>query len=212
MRLKILKFDRWKGDKPSPVIRLEHTLFSGFEVTAPPPQLEGQHDKMAAMEHGSHGDAAWFVFANVTSPCPVCVRFHARTPYVISGLRPAYAQAYPVGRPDLTVGTFYHARDRNSLLLRAVSGDDLIAWFGAEGAREREPDASCVSKTKNATKRHQVARVNTAKLPTRPVQVDKPSNEYVLLDKESLWDLIKEAVNDDVKRKELSNMLRETDD
>lgn len=210
----IIKFDRWKGDKPSPVIRLEHTLFSGFELTAPPPQLEGgQHDKMAVMEHGNHGNAVWFVFANVTSPCPVCVRFHARSPYVISGLRPAYAQAYPVGRPDLMVETFYHVHDRNSLMLKAVSDEDLITWFGtAEGARKPEPDVACVHNMKNETKRHQMARINTAKLPTRLVKVDKPPNEYVLLNKESLWDLIKEAVNDDVKRKELSNILRETDD
>lgn len=174
-------------------------MFSGFELTAPPPQLEGQHYKMAEMQHGHHGNAVWFVLANVTSPCAVCVRFHARPAHVISGLRPAYAQAYPVGRPDLMVATFYHVTARGSRMLNAVSDDDLVTWLGGE--RARRPLAACAP-TENATERHQVARVNTP----------APPNQYVLLNKQSLWDLIKEAVNDDVKRKELSNMLRETDD
>lgn len=149
-------------------------------MAAPPPQLVG--DKMAAMQHGHHGNDVWFVFANVTSPGWVCARFQARSAYVTSGLRPAYARAYPVGRPDLTVDTFYHVTDRSSAMLKLVTHADVVTWFGA--TRGGETNASCA--------------VN------KPTGQNKKASLWDLI-KEAVTD-------DDVRPNELSNVLRETDD
>lgn len=87
---------------------------------------------MAEMQHGTHHNNLWFIFANISTACPVCVQYNARSSFVISSIRPAYAKIYPVAREDLAAETFFHALGR-STLLNSVTSDDLITWFGVDG-------------------------------------------------------------------------------
>lgn len=64
----------------------------------------------------------------ISSTCPVCVTYEARSKFVITSLRPAFAKIYPSSRPDLAVETFFHARP-GSPLLRGITDDDFITWF-----------------------------------------------------------------------------------
>lgn len=64
----------------------------------------------------------------ISSTCPVCVTYEARSKFVITSLRPAFAKIYPSSRPDLAVETFFHARP-GSPLLKGITDDDFITWF-----------------------------------------------------------------------------------
>lgn len=123
---------RWKGSKPSTVLRLEINLFSGFELTTTPPQLLNPPQDMAEMQHNYHANKLWFIFANVSISCPICVQFVARSAFVITSLRPAYAKIYPASREDLAAEIFFHAQFKSNLL-KSVTADDMITWFGANG-------------------------------------------------------------------------------
>ncbi|CAG9764576.1 unnamed protein product [Ceutorhynchus assimilis] len=130
--VKIQTCFKWKGDRPSPVLRQEITLFSGFELTPNPPQLLNPPQEMAEMQHGSHNNQIWFIFANISTTCPICVQFNARSSYIISSIRPGYAKIYPATREDLAAETFFHAKEKSSLL-KSVTSDDIITWFGIDG-------------------------------------------------------------------------------
>ncbi|XP_050305510.1 C3 and PZP-like alpha-2-macroglobulin domain-containing protein 8 [Anthonomus grandis grandis] len=350
--VKIQTCFKWKGDRPSPVLRLETTLFSGYELSPDPPQLLNPPQEMAEMQHGNHGNNVWFVFANISTPCPVCVQYTARSLFILSGLRPAYAKIYPVARDDLAADIFFHAHESRSSLLNSVTSDDMVTWFGIDGPNMAplEVPEECEEKyytngvtsttipssVKINTKLHlvtytinvdnskqqsvgtventtplfptqaeqvnftiksfvkgkskkvllrpeKITKINKKVTPsfqknsttakphivssskrvkpisttetythqtiesttTRPLQksnsphivkstsihvnteqihnipnkliklkveneeINKSNPEYVLLNKDSLWEMLKEAVNDDTKRKELTNMLRE---
>lgn len=114
---------------PSGVLRLEVSLFSGFELSSAPPTVIDPKESVAEMLHGCNGDTLWFAFANVTASCPICVQYLARSAHVISSLRPAYARIYPAEREDLSAEMFFHAA-RTSPLLKGIAEDDLITWFG----------------------------------------------------------------------------------
>ncbi|KAK9879288.1 hypothetical protein WA026_004139 [Henosepilachna vigintioctopunctata] len=135
--LKIETCFRWKGPSPSGVLRMEVSLFSGFELVQSSPQLISSPEVMAEMQHGSHANSIWFVFANVSSPCPICVRYNARSSFIISALRPSYARIYPAGREDMAADTFFHT-DEGSNLLKGITDDDLITWFGKNSSDERD--------------------------------------------------------------------------
>lgn len=135
-------------------MRLESSLFSGYELhSVNPVVLDGA--TFADLHYGSRGESVWFVFANVSilknvnlgeriiktlryfitfcmlqisSTCPVCVTYEARSNFIITSLRPAFAKIYPSTRPDLAVETFFHARP-GSPLLRGITDDDFITWF-----------------------------------------------------------------------------------
>ncbi|XP_044761651.1 C3 and PZP-like alpha-2-macroglobulin domain-containing protein 8 [Coccinella septempunctata] len=128
---------RWKGQIPSGVLRMEITLFSGFELVQTSPQLISSPEIMAEMQHGSNSNNIWFIFANVSTSCPICVRFKAHSTFIISSLRPSYARIYPVGREDLAADTFFHTQDGN-YLLNSITDDDLITWFGRNGTDGQE--------------------------------------------------------------------------
>ncbi|KAG6444967.1 hypothetical protein O3G_MSEX003706, partial [Manduca sexta] len=118
---------KWKGKERSGILRLETSLFSGYELqSVNPVVLDGA--TFAELHYGSRGESVWFVFANISSTCPVCVTYEARSKFVITSLRPAFAKIYPSTRPDLAVETFFHARP-GSPLLRGVTDDDFITWF-----------------------------------------------------------------------------------
>ncbi|CAK1579578.1 unnamed protein product [Parnassius mnemosyne] len=118
---------KWKGKERSGIIRLESSLFSGYELqSVNPVVLDGA--TFADLHYGSRGESVWFVFANISSTCPVCVTYEARSKFVITSLRPAFAKIYPSTRPDLAVETFFHARP-GSQLLRGITDDDFITWF-----------------------------------------------------------------------------------
>ncbi|CAH2261901.1 jg6984 [Pararge aegeria aegeria] len=118
---------KWKGKERSGILRLESSLFSGYELhSVNPVVLDGA--TFAKLHYGSRGESVWFVFANISSTCPVCVTYEARSKFVITSLRPAFAKIYPSSRPDLAVETFFHARP-NSPLLRGITDDDFITWF-----------------------------------------------------------------------------------
>ncbi|XP_060802317.1 C3 and PZP-like alpha-2-macroglobulin domain-containing protein 8 [Amyelois transitella] len=118
---------KWKGKERSGILRLESSLFSGYELhSVNPVVLDGA--TFADLHYGSRGESVWFVFANISSTCPVCVTYEARSKYIITSLRPAFAKIYPSTRPDLAVETFFHARP-GSPLLRGITDDDFITWF-----------------------------------------------------------------------------------
>ncbi|XP_063546821.1 C3 and PZP-like alpha-2-macroglobulin domain-containing protein 8 [Cydia strobilella] len=118
---------RWKSKERSGILRLEASLFSGYELhSVNPVVLDGA--TFADLHYGSRGESVWFVFANISSTCPVCVTYEARSKFIISSLRPAFAKIYPSTRPDLAVETFFHARP-GSPLLRGITDDDFITWF-----------------------------------------------------------------------------------
>ncbi|GLH16625.1 C3 and PZP-like alpha-2-macroglobulin domain-containing protein 8, partial [Gryllus bimaculatus] len=123
-RLRLSTCVRWKGDDVSSVLRLEVTLFSGF-------QLESVSPVDLDVYHGSLGDLVWFVLSNVSNTCPHCIRFLVRSPFVVTGLRPAFARVYPAGREDLAAETFFHT-SQGSPLLADITDDDLITWFGKD--------------------------------------------------------------------------------
>ncbi|KAL1505490.1 hypothetical protein ABEB36_005049 [Hypothenemus hampei] len=130
--LKIQACFKWKGRRPSPVLRLEITMFSGFDITPNPPQLLNSPKEMTEMQHGNHANNFWFIFANISTPCPVCVQFTTHSSFVITGIRPAYAKIYPVNRQDFMADTFFHAQSR-SVLLNSINSEDMITWFGIDG-------------------------------------------------------------------------------
>ncbi|XP_045535340.1 C3 and PZP-like alpha-2-macroglobulin domain-containing protein 8 [Papilio machaon] len=118
---------KWKGKERSGILRLESSLFSGYELhSVNPVVLDGA--TFANLHYGSRGESVWFVFANISSTCPVCVTYEARSNFIITSLRPAFAKIYPATRPDLAVETFFHARP-GSPLLRGITDDDFITWF-----------------------------------------------------------------------------------
>ncbi|CAK1541321.1 unnamed protein product [Leptosia nina] len=118
---------KWKAKEPSGIIRVEVSLFSGYTlVSVNPVVLAGA--TFAELHYGSRGEAVWFVFNNISSTCPVCVTYEARSKFIITSLRPAFAKIYPSSRPDLAVETFFHASP-GSPLLRGITDDDFITWF-----------------------------------------------------------------------------------
>jgi hypothetical protein len=154
-RLPMLKLKtcfRWKGATPSGILRLEISLFSGFELATTPPQLLNPPEDMSEMQHNFHDNKLWFIFANISTLCPVCVQYMARSVFVISSLRPAYAKVYPAGRQDLAAETFFHTQ-LGSNLLKSITEDDLITWFGKN--RTSEPyfqfPESCIRETFSTT-------------------------------------------------------------
>lgn len=58
-------FFRWKGKERSGILRLESSLFSGYELhSVNPVVLDGA--TFADLHYGSRGESVWFVFANVS--------------------------------------------------------------------------------------------------------------------------------------------------
>lgn len=56
---------RWKGKERSGILRLESSLFSGYELhSVNPVVLDGA--TFADLHYGSRGESVWFVFANVS--------------------------------------------------------------------------------------------------------------------------------------------------
>ncbi|KAF5292759.1 hypothetical protein FQR65_LT11167 [Abscondita terminalis] len=127
--LKIKHCFRWKGSFPSGVLRLEVSVFSGFELTSITQINVNPTEGMAEMQHGYFANNIWFIFANVSTSCPICVQYIIRSSFIISSLRPAFARIYPVAREDLAAETFFHAKE-DSVLLKRITEDDLITWFG----------------------------------------------------------------------------------
>lgn len=126
--IKIKTCFKWKGKNPSGILRMEVSLFSGFEPTSLPPLLMNLEQTTTEMLHGYYDNNMWFVFANVSSGCPVCVQYSIRSAFVISSIRPSYARIFPVAREDLAADTFFHTQ-MGSSLLKDITDDDLITWF-----------------------------------------------------------------------------------
>lgn len=56
---------RWKSKERSGILRLETSLFSGYELhSVNPVVLDGA--TFADLHYGSRGESVWFVFANVS--------------------------------------------------------------------------------------------------------------------------------------------------
>ncbi|XP_050680275.1 C3 and PZP-like alpha-2-macroglobulin domain-containing protein 8 [Leptidea sinapis] len=118
---------KWKGKKRSGILRVEVSLFSGYELhSVNPVVLDGA--TFADLHYGSRGESIWFVFNNISSTCPICVTYEARSKFIITSLRPGFAKIYPLSRPDLSVETFFHATS-GSPLLKGITDDDMITWF-----------------------------------------------------------------------------------
>lgn len=170
--LKIKTCFRWKHPQPSGVLRMEVALFSGFELTGAPPYLIDPMENMAEMEHGYNANNLWFVFANVSYACPVCVQYLARSVYVISSLRPAYAKIYPANREDLAAEAFFHTQI-GSPLLQGITEDDLITWFGKNSTNNSEILNECITKQVTTTPAQSeiTETTETTTLPTDIVKI-----------------------------------------
>lgn len=107
---------------------MEISLFSGFELTSIPPLLLNYEQNMTEMLHGFYNNNLWFIFANVSSECPICVQYSIRSGFIVSSIRPAYARIFPVSREDLAADMFFHTQ-MGSNLLKDITDDDLITWF-----------------------------------------------------------------------------------
>lgn len=202
---------------------MEVTLFSGFELNSIPPLL--LNPQVTNMLHGFYDNNLWFIFANVTRNCLVCVQYSIRSGFIVASIRPAYARIYPVGREDLGADTFFHT-PAGSSLLRDITEDDLFTWFRHNGSgliKEQENvETSTVKaeitvrsaeKTISTTTKH----VNTKKqeIPSKYLKNDEVKDEeiaatfapeikndrYLLLDKEQLWGMLKEVINDEINKK-----------
>lgn len=234
---------------------MEVKLFSGFELNSIPLLLLNPQINMTEMMHGFYDNNLWFVFANVTSNCPVCVQYSVRSGFVISSIRPAYARIYPVSREDLAADTFFHTPIGSSLL-KDITEDDLFTWFrhNRSGSLLKEcsteanshqintntpkpveqttihptlfeeittvkPTAT-IQKPLNRIKLNKqqmfitAKHVNTKKqdIPSKYLQKENKeisatfapeikNDRYVLLDKEQLWGMLKEVVNDEINKK-----------
>ncbi|XP_071443251.1 C3 and PZP-like alpha-2-macroglobulin domain-containing protein 8 [Hetaerina americana] len=123
---------RWQGEGASGVLRLEVSLFSGFEVEHVAP-IRGRDGKNVDFLHDKRGEKIWFLFDSVLPGCALCARFTARGRYSVRSLRPASVRVFPAGRAHLAAHAFFHAPRRNqSALLAGVTDDDLITWFGKQ--------------------------------------------------------------------------------
>ncbi|KAF5294661.1 hypothetical protein FQA39_LY02793 [Lamprigera yunnana] len=127
--LKIKHCFKWRGSFPSGVLRLEVSLFSGFELTSITQIMVMPTDGMAEMQHGYFANYIWFIFANISTSCPICVQYIIRSSFIISSLRPGFARIYPASREDLAAETFFHGYE-DSPLLKGITEDDLMTWFG----------------------------------------------------------------------------------
>ncbi|XP_031332513.1 C3 and PZP-like alpha-2-macroglobulin domain-containing protein 8 isoform X2 [Photinus pyralis] len=136
--LKIKHCFRWKGLLPSGVLRLEVSLFSGFELTSITQILVNSSESMAEMQHGCSANNIWFAIANVSTHCPICVQYIVRSTFIISSLRPAFARIYPTSREDLAAETFFHTSGA-SVLMKGITDDDLITWFGTNTTTANDP-------------------------------------------------------------------------
>lgn len=116
------------------MLRLEVSLFSGFELASITQIVVNPTESMAEMQHGYFANNIWFVFANISTNCPICVQYVVHSTFIISSLRPAFARIYPAFREDLAAETFFHAAEGSSLL-KGTTDDDLITWFGKNSTR-----------------------------------------------------------------------------
>lgn len=176
--IKIKTCFKWKGKSSSGILRMEVNLFSGFELTSLPPLLLNPQVNMTEMLHGFYDNNLWFVFANVSSECPVCIQYSIRSGYIVSSIRPAYARIYPVSREDLAADTFFHTPIGSSLL-KDITEDDLFTWFRHNGTNTSEGDwkEDClVSAPTVATTEASTQQVNT----NTPNPVLKVENEDVV--------------------------------
>lgn len=128
---------------PSGILRMEVSLFSGYELSNAPPTIIDPKENIVDMLHGYNGNTLWFIFANISSNCPICVQYMARSIFIISSLRPAYVRIYPAGREDLAAEMFFHTHVGSSLL-KGITEDDLITWFGRNATGNDSPfDEPC---------------------------------------------------------------------
>lgn len=170
---------------------MEVSLFSGFELSSTPPTLMDLKESILEMQHGYHSNNIWFIFANITNSCPICVQYLARSAFVISSLRPAYARVYPTSREDLAAETFFHTQNKSNLL-KGITDDDVITWFGANGTTPERVfyDAKCLIKkeersgdSKNIT--YSPKKVQNLTIVTYTIGLDKnPKKED---DKKTQW-------------------------
>nr|XP_022903768.1 C3 and PZP-like alpha-2-macroglobulin domain-containing protein 8 [Onthophagus taurus] len=263
--LKLKTCFKWKNREPSGILRLEINLFSGFELSSsPPPTIFGPLKGSAKieMEHGSYDNQIWFVFANVTGTCPICVQYLAKSSFVISSLRPAYARIFPVVREDLGVEMFFHAANK-STLMKGITDDDVVTWFGGEKRAQNElkEDSDCfknIVKKKDKKKiikkltkidvdlkkdlktgldqeKQKELVVNMNVSPPRHINTkihevpgklkekidsnddsnigigfppENKNDKYILLDKDELWGLLKEVVNNKMVKSKLFEKQR----
>ncbi|RZC42492.1 C3 and PZP-like alpha-2-macroglobulin domain-containing protein 8, partial [Asbolus verrucosus] len=202
--LKLKTCFRWKGATPSGILRMEISLFSGFELATTPPQLLNPPEDMSEMQHNFHDNKLWFIFANISTVCPVCVQYIGRSAFVISSLRPAYAKVYPAGRQDLAAEAFFHTKI-GSNLLKSITEDDLITWFGKNRTSSSDPDfyipESCVNRDASSSTTSTTTAVSTttdnSPVPSQKLEILSVATYTINVDNESISNLndTKENIN-----------------
>lgn len=187
--IKIKTCFKWKGGEPSGILRMEVTLFSGFELNSIAPLLlYPEVNNMIEMMHGVYNNHLWFIFANVISNCTVCVQYSIKSGYVITSIRPAYAKIYPISREDLAADIFFHTQI-GSNLLKDITEDDLFTWFrhngsGSASLLKREGQKYLLNSNNNNIRENTNSTPETTPTITNPTikNVDKNTISPILLD------------------------------
>nr|CAD7199243.1 unnamed protein product [Timema douglasi] len=210
-RLNLKTCFRWKAAQPSGVVRLEVTLFSGFQFTKVSPVVVDITGDMKDIHHGTRHDKIWFILANVSGACPVCVRYTVQSLFVVSALRPAFARVYPAGRADLGTETFFHTQ-RTSPLLADVTDDDIITWFGNKdmGQPHLSSDFAEVCECGRICVFNNIEVNNTSQPYNHvvpPSNSESPrvvnSERLFVLDKDTLWGMLREVVHGELQKNTL---------
>lgn len=155
------------------MLRLEVSLFSGFELASITQIVVTPTENMAEMQHGYFANNLWFVFANISTTCPICVQYIVRSSFIVSSLRPAFARIYPASREDLAAETFFHTHGTSNLL-KSITEDDLITWFGKNTSRPVEYNMESPECKKNGSNQSEKQVRVTTDIPrfTTPLQVN----------------------------------------
>lgn len=177
---------------------MEVSLFSGFELASTTQVLVDSTESMAEMQHGYYANNLWFVFANVTTHCPICVQYTIHSSFVITSLRPAFVRIYPTLREDLAAETFFHTHN-SGVLLKGITDDDFIAWFGrnVSGPQEESFLDSCKKVLETSTTTSD--NVTPTSYPTGKFEDIDVSTYTINVDNDSISTNISKKQEDSIK-------------
>lgn len=164
---------------------MEVSLFSGFELASTTQVLVDSTENMAEMQHGYYANNLWFVFANVTSHCPICVQYTIHSSFVITSLRPAFVRIYPTLREDLAAETFFHTSN-SGVLLKGITDDDFITWFGRNVSGPQEGNFVDRCKKETTTVLDMSDSVTPTPYPTGKFEDIDVSTYTINVDKDSI--------------------------
>lgn len=177
---------------------MEVSLFSGFELASTTQVLVDSTENMAEMQHGYYANNLWFVFANVSSHCPICVQYTIHSSFIVTSLRPAFVRIYPTLREDLAAETFFHTRN-SGVLLKGITDDDFITWFGRNVSGPQDGNFLDSCKKETTTVLETPDSVTPTSYPTGKFEDIDVSTYTINVDKDSISSNITQKQEDRLK-------------